>query len=151
MTGAALAAVVTGCASIPADPDGTLERVTGGELRVGVSHNPPFTTVPDSGEPGGSEADLIREFAESLDASIEWVDGGEEALMLALENGRLDLVIGGLTSDTPWTDSAGVTRPYRESTNDLGHTLRHVMAVPLGENGFLVELETFLHENGGSR
>ncbi len=139
---------MTGCTSIPADPDGTLDRVTGGELRVGVSHHPPWVVVPESGEPAGHEADLVREFAETLDASVEWVALGEEALMLHLENGRLDLVIGGLTSDTPWTDSAGVTRPYRESTNDLGQTVQHVMAVPLGENAFLVELETFLHENG---
>ena len=33
-------------------------------------------------------------------------------LILALEHGDLDLVIGGLTADTPWTEHAAITKPY---------------------------------------
>ncbi|WP_341395687.1 transporter substrate-binding domain-containing protein [Arthrobacter sp. G119Y2] len=131
------------CSNFPADPEGTLDRVTGGTLRVGVSHSPPATDVGGA-EPAGTEADLARDFAESLDAGVEWVEGGEEYLMEALKQGDLDLVIGGLTESTPWTGKAAVTRPYAESTNRWGDSEKHVLAAPLGENAFLSRLEQFL-------
>jgi polar amino acid transport system substrate-binding protein len=81
--------------TIPADPENTLERVTGSTMRIGVSPNPPWTDISGSGEPKGTEADLVREFAETLQAQAEWVIGGEEALIAALERGELQLVIAG--------------------------------------------------------
>lgn len=146
LASAMLAAMLTltGCGlQIPADPDGTLARVTGGDLRAGVS---PVDGLIDVGgqEPLGDEADAIRAFAASLDAEVQWTVGSEEALVRGLEDGELDLVAGGLTDQTPWLDKAGVTRAYREVTDDRGRTHKLVMLVPLGENAFLSELETFL-------
>ncbi|MDN3481789.1 transporter substrate-binding domain-containing protein [Arthrobacter sp. APC 3897] len=140
----------TSCSNFPADPEGTLDRVTGGTLRVGVSHSPPFTDVSGA-EPAGPETDLARDFAASLDAGIEWAEGGEEHLMEALKQGDLDLVIGGLTESTPWTDKAAVTRPYAESTDDWGKPRKHVLAAPLGENAFLSALEEFLADREPGR
>lgn len=131
------------CSSFPTDPEGTLDRVTGGTLRVGVSHSPPATDVGGA-EPAGTEADLARDFAESLDARVEWIEGGEEYLMEALKQGEVDLVVGGLTESTPWTDKAALTRPYAESTNRWGQSQKHVLAAPMGENAFLTALEEFL-------
>ncbi len=136
--------LLAGC-GVPADPDGTLDRVTGGVLRVGVSPNGGFTMV-DDGKVSGSEADLVAEFAASIDADVVWTVASEEALVRELEHGGLDLVIGGLTDETPWIDKAGMTRPYAEHTDERGETHKLVMLVPLGENGFLVELERFLHD-----
>lgn len=136
--------VLTGC-GVPADPDGALDRVAGGTLRVGVSPHGEFTTV-DDGEVSGSEARLVEEFASSIDADVEWTVASEEALVRELEHGGLDLVIGGLTDETPWIDKAGMTRPYTEFTDERGETHKLVMLVPLGENGFLVALERFLHD-----
>ena len=141
---AVLLAVLTGCSSFPADPDGTLDRVRGGVLRVGVSHNEPWVQVVEETEPTGIEPELIQRFAATLQATIEWQPGGEEALMTDLEHGRLDLVIGGLTAESPWTDKAAITRPYAEARSQEGKTEKHVMAAPLGENAFLLELEKFL-------
>jgi polar amino acid transport system substrate-binding protein len=141
---AGLLAVLAGCSSFPADPDGTLDRVRGGVLRVGASHNEPWVQVVDGTEPSGIEAELVQRFAETLQATIEWQSGGEEALMNDLEDGRLDLVIGGLTAESPWTDKAAITRPYAEARSQEGKTEKHVMAAPLGENAFLLELEKFL-------
>lgn len=130
-----LALLLSGCGlQVPADPDGTLARVTGGELRVGLSAVAP-----------GEEA-LVEGFAERLDAEVVWREGGEEQLMTALDDDELDLVIGGLTDATPWSTHAAVTRPFAESVDDRGRTVRHVMAAPLGENAFLVELERYLEE-----
>ncbi len=143
-----LALLTTGCGTFPADPEGTLERVTGGVLRVGVSPNPPHTEVRGSAEPVGHEVALVREFAATLPAEIEWTVGGEEMLILALEHGRLDLVNGGLTADTPWAEHAAITKPYAEATDPAGDKVDLVMAARLGENAFLLRLERFLREQG---
>lgn len=114
-------------------------------MRVGVSPHEGWAEVVD-GEGVGREAELVEGFAESIDADVEWVEGGEEHLMEALEAGDLDLVIGGLSDATPWTTHAAITRPYLTTTDASGASTNHVMAAPLGENAFLVALETFLTE-----
>lgn len=142
---AALTVVLTGCSlGIPTDPDGTLDRVRDGILRVGVSLNAPWTATSPDAELSGSEIDLVRQFADELNAEVEWSVGGEEALVTDLEHGGLDLVVGGLTAETPWADKAAITAPYDTSTDARGQKHDHVMAVPMGENAFLVELESFL-------
>lgn len=144
----AVLALLAGCGSIPADPEGTLDRVRGGFLRVGVSPHPPWTDVsgPVDGEqrPTGSEVELVTAFAESLDAEVHWTAGGEEELVGALSEGKLDLVIGGLTGTSPWSSHAAITRPYVTVPGADGSEEMHVMAAPMGENAFLVALERFL-------
>ncbi|WP_122263672.1 transporter substrate-binding domain-containing protein [Ornithinimicrobium cerasi] len=143
------AALLGGCGvSIPTDPDGTLNRVrTSGELRVGVSPHPPFTTLPATpdGEPGGTEVELVEQFARAQGAEPEYVVEGEEELVRLLEEGELDVVVGGLTSKSPWSKKVGLTRPYLE-TSEHGRTVKHVMAVVRGENLLMSELERFLDE-----
>jgi ABC-type amino acid transport substrate-binding protein len=135
---------VTACGvRIPADPDGTLDAVHGGELRAGVSPHEGFVEV-DDGDPQGPEADAIRAFAGTLDAEVAWTVGSEEQLVRGLEDGALDVVAGGITDQTPWLDKAGVTRAYREAEDASGRVHKIVMLVPLGENAFLSELEVFL-------
>ena len=148
---AALAAVLAlgGCSvTIPSDPDGTLDRVTGGTLRVGVSPNPPWTDFPNGSDqdPTGTEVELVEKFAHSIDADIEWTPGGEEALVSQLEHDGLDLLIGGLTAKSPWSSKVALTYRYTVVTGPQGEEELHVMATPSGENAFLVELERFLLE-----
>lgn len=139
--------LVSGCGlSIPADPDGTLEGVSGGTLRVGVTANDRWVETASDGDPQGIEPDLVRAFATTIDADIQWVEGSEHDLAESVEQGDLDLAIGGFLDDTPWSSHAGVTRPYVESANEQGKTVRHVMLVPMGENAFLLELDRFLLE-----
>lgn len=154
MARALLAAVVVlaaGCGvSVPADPDGTLDRVRGSTVRVGVSPNPPYTEVASPGaDPAGSEVELVRAFADHLDAEVAFTVAGEQSLVARMEAGELDLLVGGLTDRTPWQKQVAVTRPYQETPAPGGGTDRHVMAVPMGENAWLVELERFLHERTG--
>ncbi|GER23084.1 ABC transporter substrate-binding protein [Zafaria cholistanensis] len=139
------AGLLTGCGiSIPADPEGTLERVRDGHLRVGVSTNAPWAETRDGAEPAGIEPDLVRKFAATLPARIQWSEGGEQKLVDELKRGNLDIVLGGLTKDTPWAEKVAVTAPYAEATDEHGETHKHVMATPPGENAFLLELEKFL-------
>jgi polar amino acid transport system substrate-binding protein len=196
-----LAALLTlssaGC-GLPRDPMGTLERVRGGEMRVGVVPNEPWTEM--DGGPSGVEVELIEDFAGELGAEAVYVRGTTPDLLQAARQGEVDVVIGGFTDDSPGVreqKEAGITRPYLVTwpvvvgkmdatgahlkeegafpvwVDDLqgsglpvaayGWQLeawgfepagpglpeeRHVMAVPLGENGWLVALERFLEGRG---
>lgn len=140
----ALTLSLAGCANYPADPDGTLDRVRGGTLRVGLSANGDWTDITDEGEPSGVEVTLVEQFAETVEAEVEWMEGGEEQLLTELEEGNLDLVIGGFTDKTPWSTKAAITKPFSEVDGRGGKPEKHVMAAAMGENAFLLELETFL-------
>jgi polar amino acid transport system substrate-binding protein len=123
---AALAAVMllaAGC-DWPRDADGTLDKVRGGVLRVGVTDNPPWTVVTDDGTVAGAEARLVERLATLLDARVEWYPGSESTVMAALKDRVLDLVVGGLDAKAPWVEEASLTRPYV--------TMRTVVAAPPG-------------------
>ncbi|MFC8192614.1 transporter substrate-binding domain-containing protein [Cellulomonas sp. NPDC057328] len=142
-----LAVAVAGCGvTVPSDPDGTLDRVRGGQLRVGVTPNAPWTELPagEDGAPAGLEVDLVTGFAEHLGADVDWEVGSEEELVGALEDGDVDVVVGGLTARSPWASRAALTRPYVTVPGERGEEENHVMATRTGENAFLVELERYL-------
>lgn len=207
---------VAGC-EYPRDPEGTLNRVEGGALRVGVIDDEPWVKLSEGREPAGVEPALVRQFADELDAEIEWVQGSESELVEAMRGYQLDLLVGGLTRGSPWQKEVALTRPYVDTEIQLGvpsgedvpddlsgveiwverhseaaalleqeeeeadavyfdeleqvdglalldsydldaigyertdHIFRddeHAMAVPMGENAFLVELENFLLDRG---
>lgn len=144
----ALSGTLTGCGlTIPADPNGTLDAVTGGELRVGTSPDGSLVEVRD-GVPSGSIVELVDDYAQSIDAEPDWTVASEESLVTMLEDGELDLVAGGITAKTPWLERAGVSRGYTGIEGADGREI--VMLVPLGENAFLSSLETFLDAEVGS-
>lgn len=149
-----LAVIVTvllsGCTepNFPRDPGGTLLRASDGELRVGVSENPPHTEVADDGSVSGEEVDIIEAYAESIGAEVVWSDGAESVLMEQLKLGELDILVGGLSSDSPWTTHAAFTRPYAEVTGPDGKPRKLVIAVVMGENALQSNLERFLVEEG---
>lgn len=152
---AALAAVlfgVTACSGpFPRDVDGSLERISGGVLRVGISDNPPLARYDDAGRATGREVDLVTGFADSEGADIEWTPGSESELVMALKRGDLDIVIGGLLADSPWQKEVALSQHYATETTPDGDTEKHVMATTLGENALLVALETYLAHRGEAR
>jgi polar amino acid transport system substrate-binding protein len=134
-----LAAALVAC-GLPRDPEGTLARVRDGKLRVGATHSEPWVTVerPDA-PPHGCEPSLVRALADQLSADVEWTIAGESELLDRLRRHELDLVIGGLVDDTPWKTRIGLTDDY-VADHDGGH----VLAVPPGENAWVVEIERSL-------
>ncbi|MFJ6654338.1 transporter substrate-binding domain-containing protein [Microbacterium sp. NPDC091313] len=144
-----LLVLLSACA-LPLDTDRTSDRLDGGELRVGVTDNPPWVDL-SVGEPRGTEVELLERFAAEAGASVTWREGSEGVLADALHAGELDVAIGGYTDDTPWTTDAAVSAVYRETTTDGGVTEKHVVLTRMGENRLLVDLETFLRENGAGR
>jgi hypothetical protein len=138
---------ISGCSlPDPTDPEDTLAAVTDGTLRVGVTDNEQWVQLPPAGEPRGIEPELVRGFASRYHAQIQWAEGSEASLVDDLKHGDLDLVIGGLADDTPWSKDAGMTRPYLETQDERGKTVKHVMLIRHGENAFLVALDRFLLE-----
>jgi polar amino acid transport system substrate-binding protein len=104
------AALCAGC-QFPRDPEGTLDRVRGGVMRVGVTHVDPWVKL-EGGEPAGVEVELLRRFARTLGAEIEWIEGSESDLMEALHGRQLDVVVAGLTRRSEWQRIAALTRPF---------------------------------------
>jgi polar amino acid transport system substrate-binding protein len=140
----------SGCTgTIPRDAQGTLERASGGTLYVGATSNAPWTEVTDAGEVSGIEADLVADYAASIDARIEWRTAAVSDLALQMEHDELDLVIAGLTADTPWADRIAPTRPYRVVRAEDGSTQKRVIGVRPGENALQVSLERHLAEAVG--
>ncbi|NYE36758.1 membrane-bound lytic murein transglycosylase MltF [Nocardioides cavernae] len=135
------ALLLGGCGlSIPTDPDGTLDHVrTEGVLRAGASPRAGWVDL-DGGDPGGREPELVTRFADDLGAEVEWTVAGEEELVRMLDEGEIDVAVGGFTEDNAWVDEVGLTRAY---------TSTHVMMVPMGENALQSELERWLDAHGG--
>ncbi|HEX2717838.1 MAG TPA: ABC transporter substrate-binding protein [Gemmatimonadaceae bacterium] len=137
---------------LPRDSDGTLDRIRGGTMRVGFAVDTPWVT-DSSGMAGGVEGRIVNGLARSLGARVTWTHGHESELLTALHDRELDLVVGGLSADSPWKKHVAFTKPYHV---DSGHVVRslkakrreekHVLALPPGENGWLVYVERFLRE-----
>ena len=62
--------------------------------------------------------------------------------MRLLEDGEIDLAVGGFTEANAWVSEVGLTRPYAGT---------HVMMVPMGENALQSRLERWLDESGGGQ
>jgi polar amino acid transport system substrate-binding protein len=125
---------------LPRDSDHTLDRVRGGELRVGVTDHAPWVTIQGD-RMDGIEPRLIEELARGLGARPVWRRGSESEILEALHRRELDIVAGGLTDDSPWKGQVAFTHPH---FNDTVTGRAHVFAVPPGENAFLVHVERFI-------
>ena len=134
-------ALTTAC-GLPRDADGALDHIQNGTMRVGVADNPPWVAVADT-EVAGIEPTLVAELAGQLGAHIKTVHGSETRLLESLHRRELDIVIGGFTDDSPWKREVALTTPYHEDRQGR----KHVLALPPGENRWLVRVERYLHEN----
>jgi polar amino acid transport system substrate-binding protein len=136
---AGLVLLFTAACDFPRDAEGTLERVQGGELRVGVSENPPWVQLA-GGRVEGIEPALVRGFAEQLGARIRWIRGTEAELIEALHRRELDLVAAGLKDNTPWSSRLGLSRPYLTTRVRIG--IRPGGRVPSDWTGARVAVDT---------
>ncbi|MGO1265698.1 hypothetical protein [Microbacterium gubbeenense] len=151
IVGAAAAVLLIGTLSacgmtIPTDPDGTLDGIVGGDLRVGYSPEPGLIEAGAEG-PTGPLADLVQDYARSEGAEAVWSRASEETLVDALDRGALDLAVGGFTDQAPWTDRAALSRPFTlDDVPNPAHV--SIILVPAGENAMLSSVESFLDEEG---
>lgn len=138
----ACASVACVACDLPRDTDGTIDRVKGGVLRVGVVDHPPWASTADH-RVSGVEPSLVADLARDLHTHPEWHYGAESALLDSLHERKLDIVIGGLTAESPWKTEVAFTRPY-----EGGDEPRHVLAVAPGENAWLLRVERYLETHG---
>jgi len=131
------------CGVVPRDSAGALDRVRGGELRVGVVNHPPWVRVGGD-QITGTEPELIERWAQQLDARVTWRPGVEVDLLEALHRRELDVLAAGLRSDSPHGRQVAFTRPYLEIEDRYGANRKHVLAVMPGERALLLSLDRFL-------
>jgi ABC-type amino acid transport substrate-binding protein len=116
----------------PNQPDRSLERVRqAGVLMVGVDPSyPPFENIGSNGNLDGFDVDLMRAIAARLavKAALVAIDFG--GIFDALEVGKVDLIIGGVTPEPDQSSQFGYTRPYYDAglvvligTADRGNVL----------------------------
>lgn len=96
------------------------------------------------GDGSGVEERLASGIGEALGARLVWERGTVTDNIDRLARGELDLVIGGLTNAGPWSGRAALTRPYVKTRTKEGKEVGHVLALPKGENAFLLRVELLL-------
>ena len=121
----ALGLAFAGCDGYPRDANGTLGQVRAGErpLRVGWSPAEPWVRAEGGagdGGPAGVEPDLVRAWAASVGARVEWVPGGEALLVRALQRNAVDVAVAGFSDDAPWGGKTGRTQPYLKAEAVVG-------------------------------
>lgn len=131
--------LICSCDRYPQDQRGTIEQVQGDILKVGVVENPPYI-IFSNGALTGIEVELIRQFAGSLNARIDWVKGTEGNTMLLLENGQINLAAGGFPRLSPWKKHVYFANPH--------DTLIFKWGVPPGTSlpGDLKDKEVFVRK-----
>lgn len=137
----ALCVAAIGC-SLPHDADDSLAHIKNGSMRVGVSINVPWAAT--SGDSiVGYEGTIVSELARQLHSRVEAHPGAESVLLQQLHDRKLDMVVGGITSDSRWKKDVALTKAYHKDREGK----QHVLALPPGENGWLVRVEEYLHDN----
>lgn len=125
---------LAGCADLPRDPDGTTERVRAERrFRVGIVAGAPApAAVPQRA--------LLARIAAATGARSEIEFGSGEALLMRLEEGALDLVLGEFDSKSPWLARAHLLPPLQHRSNGKGET-RIAGATAHGENRWIMLLD----------
>ena len=147
------ALLAAGCDAVPRDSKGALERIRqSGELRVGVTHDPPWGTLEGGRVAGGIEPAIVEQFAASVGARPRYTTGSESELMEALHARKLDVVAAGLDKSTPHKKRGALTQAYLKTriasapAGEKPKTKQRVLAVTQGESRLLYTLDRFLLE-----
>ena len=123
------------CGDFPKDPDSTLERIRNERAyRVGLVASPGKT------DPDMKSQQLLAAIGHELQAPPKFFRGVTEGLLIALEEGHVDLVIGQFEKKSPWstrvTFGPALSSRFRGKSELL---LRPVMKN--GENGWIALVE----------
>src|SRR4051812_21371979 len=137
-------ALLSGCGAatsdLPRDPRDATEHILSEHvLRAGAAENPPWVRT-GKGEPEGLEPDIVRAFARSLGARVEWTVNGETPLAEAAEKGGLDLLVSGATRKSPWAKKLGASQIYATTHGKE----KRILLAATGENQLLLRLDRFL-------
>jgi hypothetical protein len=119
------ALALAACDRLPKDPDGTLDRVrVERSFRVGL--------IAAGDEPVGAERAraFLARVARATGAKPLMKQAASEPLLLELEDGKLDLVIGPLSPESPWVERVALLQPIGEPVAP-----QHLLLTPIARNG----------------
>jgi polar amino acid transport system substrate-binding protein len=83
-----------------------------GVMRVGVSTFVPWVMRDKNGELIGYEVDVANRLGKDLGVKVEFVPTAWDGIIPALQGGRFDLIIGGMTPTPQRMQSIDFTNPY---------------------------------------
>jgi hypothetical protein len=129
-----LLALCASCGGIPKDPDGTLDRVRAErQYKVGIIA---------SGEPVGADRQrlFLSRVSSAAQARPSLEVGGAEPLLVKLEEGELDLVLGAMAPHSPWSKLVTFLPPLGEQVTSEGH-VHLIAAARNGENAWISLLD----------
>jgi polar amino acid transport system substrate-binding protein len=98
----------------PASAGAVMDHIIAkGELRVGTSgQQPPMTAVTKKGDVIGLDADIARAMADAMKVEVNFVVMPFSELLPALEAGRIDMVISGMTMTAGRNMQVAFVGPY---------------------------------------
>lgn len=115
------ALALSACADFPRDADGTLDRVRSDHVfRVGIV----------AGGWDGQQRAFLAGLSEATGARPHLFVGPAELVLPDLEAGKLDLVLGTVTPDSPWSTEVAFLQPIGEQPGT-----RRLLLVPMAKNG----------------
>lgn len=126
--------LLAGCNGLPRDTAGTLDRIHArGDIRIGI-------VVDPAGEPQPARA-LMARVSHDAGARASLVPGSAEPLLVALEQGRLDLVIGPFAEESPWAARVTLAPPVA-GRREGGTPILTRAAIRNGENRWAMLVES---------
>lgn len=140
---AATLATLGACDNYPRDVEGTLAAVKRDKvIHVGM------VSAGMSPQAQAAATAYLQHVSAATGARPAVTAGSAEPLLAALEQGKLDLVIGDFASDSPWMTDVSVLEPiakYKVGQRELGLS----PAARNGENAWIMLLERAVRETKG--
>jgi hypothetical protein len=138
-------AATGGCGDFPRDQQGTLERIrTEGVVRVGlVSSAAPSPYAARLGA-------LVERSARAAGARPLILQEASEPLLLMLEAGEVDLVVGEFDRSSPWSRRVHLLPPLASEKRGESEA-EATAAARNGENGWIMLLEREAHALANGR
>ena len=111
----------SGAIAASSDSSPVVARIAeSGKIRVGMSANqPPYNMKNRDGKTIGMDADLAQLLANSLEVELEIVEMPFGELLDALESGKIDLIISGMTATLQRNMRAAFIGPYMLSGKSI--------------------------------
>ena len=116
-----LAVAITIAITVPGITQNTLSKIIkNGEIRIGMTGNqPPFSMKSKNDKLMGYEVDLARILAESMGVKLKMVELPFSELMPALQSGKVDGVMSGMTITPERNMKAFFAGPYTLSGKSI--------------------------------
>lgn len=131
--GLAAALILSGCGNYPRDPEDTLNLVRqNGSFRVGL--------IAGGDAQSDKTSELIERIAAATGAQPATISGDAEPLLMELEEGKLDLVVGTFDEKTPWDTRVTVGPPLERRLEGKSHQ-QFAPAMRNGENAWIALVE----------